>query len=238
MIAFDAEQAYGTFALSASFTSDAGITAIFGPSGSGKTTVLRLIAGLERPIRGRIAVRDRVLVDTQQGVFVPKHRRRVGLVFQDAQLFPHMTVGQNIRFGRWFAPQSAPDVPSGPVIDAIGIAGLLDRRPSRLSGGERQRVALARALLAAPDVLLMDEPLASLDETRKAEILTLIKRIGDEFGTPIIYVTHAFSEVSVLASHVVVLDRGRVVATGSPADLNGRLTGGMPLTGPIAFPST
>jgi molybdate transport system ATP-binding protein len=238
MIAFDAEQAYGTFALSASFTSDAGVTAIFGPSGSGKTTVLRLIAGLERPIRGRIAVRDRVLVDTQQGVFVPKHRRRVGLVFQDAQLFPHMTVGQNIRFGRWFAPKSAPDVPSGPVIDAIGIAGLLDRRPSRLSGGERQRVALARALLAAPDVLLMDEPLASLDETRKAEILTLIKRIGDEFGTPIIYVTHAFSEVSVLASHVVVLDRGRVVATGSPADLNGRLTGGMPLTGPIAFPST
>lgn len=218
MIEFSAALTRGAFSLDASFAGDGGVTALFGASGSGKTTVIHLIAGLIRPTRARIRVGERVLVDTDQRVFVPKHKRRVGLVYQDAQLFPHMSVGQNLAFGRWFAPRERAGIPTGAVLEALGIETLVGRRPPALSGGERQRVALARALLAAPEILLMDEPLGGLDQHRKDEILPLIERMRDEFQIPIVYVTHDASEVARLASRVVILEAGRVVAIGVPSE--------------------
>ncbi len=218
MIAFDVTLTRGAFTLDTSFESNEAITALFGPSGSGKSTMIHAFAGLIRPNRGRIAIGDRVLVDTQRGVYVPAHQRRIGLVFQDAQLFPHLTVGQNLAFGRWFAPQDRRSIEIGPVIEALGIAHLLARRPPSLSGGERQRVALARALLAAPDVLLMDEPLGGLDQDRKSEILPLIEHMRDEFAIPIVYVTHDVREVDRLASRVIVLKAGQLAAAGPPSE--------------------
>jgi molybdate transport system ATP-binding protein len=213
----------GDFTLDVAFEAGPGITALFGPSGAGKSTVLSLIAGLVRPDRGRIELGTRVLADTERGIMVPPSRRRIGLVFQDAQLFPHLTVRQNIAFGRWFAPSARVPVDEREVVDALGIGGLLGRRPSKLSGGERQRVALARALLAAPELLLLDEPLAALDDERRGDILGLIEMIRDRLGLPMLYVTHRVDEVRRLASTVVALDRGRVAATGSPdAVLGGR----------------
>jgi molybdate transport system ATP-binding protein len=160
-----------------------------------------------------------VLLDTDKRIFVPRHRRRVGLVFQDAQLFPHLSIRHNLKFGRWFAPRDAKSVDFDHVVMTLGIDHLLDRRPATLSGGERQRVAIGRALLAAPQLLLMDEPLASLDEPRKREILPLIARVAEEFATPVVYVSHAVEEVARLAGDVVVLEHGRVVAQGAPTDV-------------------
>lgn len=217
MIEFAAHLTQGRFVLDAEFETEAGVTALFGPSGSGKTTIINLIAGLTRPQKGRIVVGDRVLVDTDRGIFVPMHKRRIGLVFQDAQLFPHLTVDQNLRFGRWFAPRDPNGVAIELVVERLGIRSLLSRRPSRLSGGEKQRVALARALLASPHLLLMDEPLAGLDQNRKTEIFPLIEMMRDDFKIPIVYVTHALDEVARLASFVVRLDAGRVIETGSAA---------------------
>jgi molybdate transport system ATP-binding protein len=154
-------------------------------------------------------------------VFVPKYRRRVGLVFQDTQLFPHLSVRQNLLFGRWFAPSAERTIDFEPVIETLGIGRLLARKPARLSGGEKQRVALGRALLASPKILLMDEPLASLDQERKLEILPLIERLRDEFRIPIVYVSHSVEEVGRLASRVVVLDAGRVVAIGGVEEVLG-----------------
>jgi molybdate transport system ATP-binding protein len=224
MINFQAQLTRGDFALDAVFHADDHITALFGPSGSGKTTIIHLISGLLRPLPGRIAVGSRVLVDTEKGIFVPSHKRRAGLVFQDAQLFPHMTVAQNLHFGRWFTPPDRRSIPIDQVLDALGIAQLLNRRPAGLSGGEKQRVALARALLASPDLLLMDEPLAGLDQDRKLEILPLIERMRDEFRIPIIYVTHSADEVQRLASRVVMLSGGRVCGIGAPTEMLGRAT--------------
>ncbi|MBX9682492.1 MAG: molybdenum ABC transporter ATP-binding protein [Hyphomicrobium sp.] len=217
MIEFAAHLTQGRFVLDAEFETAAGVTALFGPSGSGKTTIINLIGGLTRPQKGRIVVGDRVLVDTDRRIFVPMHKRRIGLVFQDAQLFPHLTVDQNLRFGRWFAPRDPTGVAIELVVERLGIRSLLSRRPSRLSGGEKQRVALARALLASPHLLLMDEPLAGLDQNRKTEIFPLIEMMRDDFKIPIVYVTHALDEVARLASFVVRLDAGRVIATGSAA---------------------
>jgi molybdate transport system ATP-binding protein len=225
MIAVDVALQLGSFSLAIAFSNDAGITALFGRSGSGKSTVINLIAGLARPDRGRILLDGRLLVDSEAGVFVPKHRRRIGLVFQDAQLFPHLSVGQNLLFGRWFAPRGEARIGLDAVVETLGIGHLLKRRPELLSGGEKQRVALGRGLLASPRLLLMDEPLASLDMARKAEILPLIERLRDEFGIPIVYVSHAVEEVARLASKVVVLDAGRVVAVGSPSEALGLLPG-------------
>ncbi|GGC66567.1 molybdenum ABC transporter ATP-binding protein [Chelatococcus reniformis] len=217
MISIDVDKRLGAFHLVAKFAGGPGIVALSGRSGSGKSTLVRLIAGLDRPDRGRIALGPaHVLVDTERGIFVPKHRRRIGLVFQDAQLFPHLTVRQNLLFGRVFAPRAARRVGFDAVVETLGVGHLLARRTPRLSGGERQRVAIGRALLACPHLLLMDEPLASLDDARKAEILPLIERLRDEFGTPIVYVSHAMAEVARLAQTVVLLDAGRVVAVGSP----------------------
>jgi molybdate transport system ATP-binding protein len=208
---------FGTFTLDVDFTADAGITVLLGHSGAGKTTVLNLVAGLHRPDRGRIEANGDVLVDTESGKFVPPHRRRVGVVFQDAQLFPHLTVDQNLSFGRWFARGRPESVPRDQVVACLGLQDLLSRRPSRLSGGEKQRVSLGRALLSSPRLLLMDEPLAGLDEARREEILPLIERVRDEFAVPILYVTHAREEARRLAGKVLVLERGRVTACGPPA---------------------
>lgn len=221
---FSAKLSRGTFTLDATFATTGGITALFGPSGSGKTTILHLIAGLMRPDTGRIALGTRTLVDTNAGIFAPRHKRRTGLVFQDAQLFPHMSVAHNLQFGRWFAPRDAAHVAFDTVTGILGISALLDRRPPGLSGGERQRVALARALLANPQILLMDEPLVGLERDRRGEILPLIARMRDEFAIPIVYVTHAADEVEALADQVIMLEAGRVRAAGTFAKVSNELT--------------
>jgi molybdate transport system ATP-binding protein len=207
------------FLLDVAFEGGSGITALVGPSGSGKTTILNIIAGTLRPDSGCVAVSGGVLTDVEKCIFVPCHRRRVGFVFQDAQLFPHLTVEQNIKFGRWFTSADNGGPPLDVVTRELGIAGLLKRRPATLSGGEKQRVALARALLSSPRILLMDEPLSGVDDARRNEIMALIERVRDEFGIPIVYVTHSRNEVQRLATRVVRLEAGRVVSVGSAADL-------------------
>jgi molybdate transport system ATP-binding protein len=211
------------FSLDARFAGSGGLTALFGRSGSGKTTLIDVIAGLIRPDRGRVLLDGRPLVDTERRIFVPAHRRRVGYVFQEGRLFPHFTVRQNLLYGRWFAPRQDRYVKLGDVVDLLGIGHLLDRRPHGLSGGEKQRVAIGRALLASPRLLLMDEPLAALDEARKAEILPYLERLRDETKVPIVYVSHSIAEVTRLATSMVLMSEGRVVATGSVADIMGRL---------------
>ena len=221
MISVDAALKLGDFNLDIAFENDDGITALFGRSGSGKSTTINLIAGLARPDRGRIVLDGRILVDTAMGAYVPSYRRRAGLVFQDSQLFPHLSVRQNLLFGRWFVPNAERTIAFEPVVETLNIGALLARKPARLSGGEKQRVALGRALLASPKILLMDEPLASLDQERKLEILPLIERLRDEFRIPIVYVSHSVEEVGRLASRVVVLDAGRVVAVGGVEEVLG-----------------
>jgi molybdate transport system ATP-binding protein len=169
----------GAFALDANFTSDGGLTALFGRSGSGKTSLINAIAGLVRPDHARIVVADEILTDTDRHIFVPRHRRRIAYVFQEGRLFPHLTVRQNLLYGRWFTRPLQRHGDFAQVVDMLGVGHLLRRRPALLSGGEKQRVAIGRALLASPRLLLMDEPLASLDEDRKAEILPYIERLRD-----------------------------------------------------------
>ncbi|RUZ33443.1 molybdenum ABC transporter ATP-binding protein, partial [Mesorhizobium sp. M7A.F.Ca.CA.001.15.1.1] len=210
----DISHRLGGFAIDARFESAGRLTALFGASGSGKTTLIDMIAGLIRPDKGRIEVDGRVLVDTGAGIFVPKHKRRIGMVFQDARLFPHMSVAGNLRYGRWFTPPAERYADIDAVVDLLGIGPLMNRRPAKLSGGEKQRVAIGRALLASPRLLLMDEPLASLDEARKAEILPYVERLRDEIKIPIVYVSHSVAEVARLASDVVMLAQGNVVASG------------------------
>jgi molybdate transport system ATP-binding protein len=210
--------ALGAFRLDAAFAAEAGITALFGRSGAGKTTIVNAIAGLLRPEAGRIAVDGRVLYDSARGIDLPPHRRRLGYVFQDARLFPHLTVRQNLLFGRWFARRGGADGLAG-VVEMLGIGGLLERRPGALSGGEKSRVAIGRALLARPEALLMDEPLASLDPARKDEILPYIERLRDEVRVPIVYVSHAVPEVARIATTIVLIEAGRVTAAGPAATL-------------------
>ena len=214
MISVDVAHKLGAFDLDVAFENEAGITCLFGRSGAGKTLTINLIAGLARPDRGRIVLDERTLVDTETGVFVPPHRRRVALVFQDARLFPHLTVKHNLVYGHWFAGDRAGRVAFDQIVETLALGHLLGRRPARLSGGEKQRVAIGRALLASPALLLMDEPLASLDTERKLEILPLIESLRDQFAIPIVYVSHAVEEVARLASRVVVLEQGRVAAIG------------------------
>jgi molybdate transport system ATP-binding protein len=211
----------GDFDLDASFEAPTGVTVLFGRSGSGKTTVVNAVAGLLSPREGRIVADGRVLLDTARGVRLPPHRRRLGYVFQEGRLFPHLSVRQNLRYGAWFAPKDAGREEFSRVVDLLGIGHLLDRRPGALSGGEKQRVAIGRALLSAPAVILADEPLAALDEARKAEILPYFERLRDEVAVPILYVSHAASEVARLATTVVALEAGRVVAQGPAAEVLG-----------------
>lgn len=209
------------FSLDAAFEAPAGITVLFGRSGSGKSTIVNAVAGLLRPREGRIAVDGRSLCDTGRGIFVPPHRRRLGCIFQEGRLFPHLTVRQNLRYGTWFAPRDARPEDFGRVVELLGIGHLLDRRPGALSGGEKQRVAIGRALLARPLAILADEPLAALDEARKAEILPYFERLRDEVSVPILYVSHAASEVARLATTVVAIEAGRVIRQGPVAAVLG-----------------
>lgn len=221
----EAKTRLGAFALDAAFTSEQGVTALFGRSGSGKTSMIRIIAGLTRAQNCRIVLDGEVLADTARGVFLPPHKRRFGYVFQEARLFPHIDVRQNLLYGRWFAPKDKAQDNFEQVVDLLGIGDLLSRRPAKLSGGEQQRVAIGRALLSSPRLLLMDEPLAALDETRKAEVLPYLERLCDEFGVPIVYVSHSVPEVARLADRVVLMKDGRVEAKGSASDVLGLLAG-------------
>jgi len=224
------EHHFGSFVLDAAFDSAGGLTALFGRSGAGKTSLINAIAGLLRPARGQIVVDGEVLTNTVRGVFVPARHRRIGYVFQEGRLFPHLSVRQNLLYGRWFAPKGGGASEVDHVIDLLGIGALLHRRPANLSGGEKQRVAIGRALLARPRLLVMDEPLASLDEARKTEILPYIERLRDEAGVPIVYVSHQVAEVARLATTMVVLTEGRVAAVGPTAAIMGRIDL-FPLTG-------
>ena len=218
------------FALDVAFDSPGGVTALFGRSGAGKSTIAGLLAGLVRPDRGRILVDGEVMVDRAAGIFVPPHRRRIGSVFQDGRLFPHLTVRQNLLYGAWFARRQASGKPLADIVELLGIGHLLDRRPATLSGGEKQRVAIGRALLASPRLLLMDEPLASLDARRKDEILPYLERLRDEARVPIVYVSHSIAEVTRLATTIVLISAGRVHAVGPVQDVMGR-AGLYPLAG-------
>ncbi|MGR3573069.1 molybdenum ABC transporter ATP-binding protein [Brevirhabdus sp.] len=219
--------AFPGFALDVDFTAPPGVTALFGRSGSGKSTVVNAVAGLLRPQAGRIALDGRVLCHIGPGadrpVWQPPHRRHLGYVFQEGRLFPHLTVRQNLRYGRWFAARREAARPDraefAHVVEMLGIGALLERRPLALSGGEKQRVAIGRALLCRPGLLLMDEPLAALDEARKAEILPYLERLRDDTVVPILFVSHAMSEVARLATTVVVMDAGRVLRAGAATEI-------------------
>ncbi|SMC91982.1 molybdenum ABC transporter ATP-binding protein [Rhizobium sp. RU36D] len=205
-----------SFELRADLDIGPGLTALFGPSGSGKTTLINLVAGLIRPDRGSILFDGEVWATVDGGVFVPPHRRRIGYVFQDGRLFPHMSVAGNLRYGQRFAPRGEKPDSFTRVVDLLGLGPLLDRRPAKLSGGEKQRVALGRALLASPRLLLMDEPLSALDNSLKSAILPYIERIRDEADVPILYVSHSIEEVSRLATRVISVQGGKVEALGAP----------------------
>ncbi len=205
----------GNFLLEAVFRGAAsGVTALFGPSGAGKTSIVNMVAGLTRPDRGRIIVNGLCLFDSDRCVDLPPERRRIGYVFQDGRLLPHLSVRANLAYGMRLTPAPRRFVTFDAVVDLLGIGHLLARRPATLSGGEKQRVAIGRALLTSPAMLLMDEPLASLDAARKAEVLPFIMRLSRRFALPILYVSHAMDEILNLADRLVILEDGRVAASG------------------------
>ena len=204
----------GEFSIEASFTSEGRVTGLFGASGAGKTSLINMIAGLLKPDRGFIAIDGDTLDDTAGRVHVPPYRRRIGYVFQDARLFPHLDVSQNLDYGRRMNGLVRDPASEARITDLLDIGGLKDRRPGQLSGGERQRVALGRALLSKPRLLLLDEPLGSLDEGRKVEILPYLVRLRDEAGIPMVYVSHDAAELRQLATQIVMLRNGRVTALG------------------------
>jgi molybdate transport system ATP-binding protein len=221
MLRVDVAKQLGEFSLQVSFTSAGRVTGLFGASGAGKTSLINMIAGLLRPDRGVIAIDGETLDDTAAGGHVPAHRRRIGYVFQDARLFPHLDIRQNLDYGRRMNRLALDPAQHKRVTDLLDIGHLLDRRPGKLSGGERQRVALGRALLAQPRLLLLDEPLGSLDEERKVEILPYLIRLRDEANVPMVYVSHDADEMRQLATQVVMLKRGRAAAFGGPEVLPG-----------------
>lgn len=207
------------FTLDVTFDAPPGVTVLFGRSGSGKTTVANAVAGLSRPDQGRIAADDLVLMDSANGVFLPPHKRRIGYVFQEGRLFPHLTVRQNLLYGRRFASRKCTPVEIDRIVELLGIGPLLARRPGRLSGGEKQRVAIGRALLSSPRLIVADEPLASLDEARKAEILPYLERLRDDVAIPILYVSHSAAEVARLATTVIALEQGRIARQGTAVEV-------------------
>jgi molybdate transport system ATP-binding protein len=200
-----------------------GVTALYGHSGSGKTTCLRCIAGLERAEHGFIQINDEVWQDSDNGIFVPPHKRALGYVFQEASLFPHLSVLANLQFGLKRIAKSQRRVDMAQATELLGIGHLLERHPQHLSGGERQRVGIARALLTSPKLLLMDEPLAALDSQRKSEILPYLQRLHDELDIPLLYVSHAQDEVARLADHLVLLSEGKALASGPIGETLARL---------------
>ncbi|MBM9485547.1 molybdenum ABC transporter ATP-binding protein [Pseudomonas sp. ICBG1301] len=216
--------AYSAFALDVDLhLPGRGVTALYGHSGSGKTTCLRCIAGLERAADGFIRINDEVWQDSRKGVFVPPHKRAIGYVFQEASLFPHLSVRANLEFGLKRIPRALRRVDMAHATELLGIGHLLDRHPQHLSGGERQRIGIARALLTSPQLLLMDEPLAALDSQRKNEILPYLERLHDELEIPLLYVSHAQDEVARLADHLVLLSDGKALASGPIGETLARL---------------
>ena len=214
MLVVDIEKRLGEFQLSAKFESTSSVTALFGSSGSGKTSIINMVAGLVSPDRGRIALDDDVLFDSAARIDVPAHRRRIGYVFQEGRLFPHLSVAGNLDYGRRMSGLEKDGAEQTRIIDLLDIGHLLDRRTGRLSGGERQRIAIGRALLMRPRLLLLDEPLASLDLARKREILPYLVRLRDEAKVPMVYVSHHAAELRRIATGVVRLEGGRVTAAG------------------------
>jgi molybdate transport system ATP-binding protein len=214
MLVVQFDKQLGEFTLNAAFVSEGGATVLFGPSGAGKTSVINMIAGLLTPDHGRVVLNDEVLFDDKARINVPPSRRRIGYVFQEGRLFPHFSVRRNLDYGRWMSGQASDPTAFQHVVELLDIGHLLDRRPGRLSGGERQRVAVGRALLMRPRLLLLDEPLASLDTARKREILPYLERLRDEAHVPLIYVSHNAAEVRRIATSVVRLEAGAVVGTG------------------------
>lgn len=220
MLSVDVEKKLGAFSLTAKFDTAAGVTALFGSSGAGKTSIANMIAGLVTPDRGRIALDEVVLFDSAAGINVPPHKRRIGYVFQEGRLFPHLTVRANLAYGRSMCGVTRDDIEARRIVDLLDIGPLLDRRPGKLSGGERQRVAVGRALMMQPRLLVLDEPLASLDAARKREILPYLLRLRDEARMPMVYVSHSPAEVRTIAAQIVRMEGGRIVAIGGHELLN------------------
>lgn len=214
MLRVDVEKQLGEFSLAASFESEGRVTGLFGASGAGKSSLINMIAGLLRPDRGTIVIDGETVDDSAAGIHVPTWRRRIGYVFQDARLFPHLNVAQNLDYGRRMNRLAPDPAQRARVVDLLDIGALLDRRPGKLSGGERQRVALGRAILSKPRLLLLDEPLGALDEARKLEILPYLVRLRDEANVPMVYVSHDAAELRQLATHIVMLRQGRVTSFG------------------------
>jgi len=214
MLAVHVEKRLGDFIVDARFDSEGGATVLFGPSGAGKTSIINMIAGLMRPDRGRVALDGVVLFDSAAGINMKVPQRRIGYVFQEGRLFPHLSVRHNLDYGRWMGGHPPDPAAFAHAVELLDIGHLLDRRPGKLSGGERQRVAVGRALLMRPRLLLLDEPLASLDTGRKDDILPYLERLRDEARVPMIYVSHDASELKRIASRVVRVESGKVVAVG------------------------
>lgn len=209
-----------TFQLAVCFSGSAsGITALYGPSGAGKTSVINMIAGLSKPDSGLISIGGRVLYDSAKGINIPPDKRQIGCVFQEGRLFPHMSVHSNLAYGMRLIPKEKRKISMDQVVALLGVEHLLSRRPKNLSGGEKQRVGIGRALLTSPSVMLMDEPLASLDESRKEELLPFISRISTDFSMPIIYVSHVLHEIHRLTNAVVRLRDGHVVGNEPSSDV-------------------
>jgi molybdate transport system ATP-binding protein len=226
MLAVDVEKRLGTFTLTAKFEAKQGVTALYGSSGAGKTTIANMIAGLVTPDRGRIAIDNTILFDAARNIDMPPHQRHVGYVFQEGRLFPHLSVISNLHYGRYMHGVARDDAETQRIVQLLNIDHLLKRRPGTLSGGERQRVAIGRALLMKPRLLVLDEPLASLDRARKLEILPYLVRLRDEAHIPMVYVSHQAGEIVRLASQVVRVEDGTVLAIGglelldvSPAEM-------------------
>jgi molybdate transport system ATP-binding protein len=205
----------GDFSIDADFhVQGTGVTALFGPSGAGKTSIVNMVAGLVKPDAGHIGVNQRRLFDSAMGINLPPEKRRIGYIFQDGRLLPHFTVRSNLTYGMHLTPADKRFVSFDQVVALLGIESLLERRPAKLSGGEKQRVAIGRALLTSPDLLLMDEPLASLDAARKLEVLPFIATLSHKYSIPTLYVSHSMAEIRQLADHLVTIEGGKVSAYG------------------------
>jgi molybdate transport system ATP-binding protein len=214
----------GAFKIDAAFVAEGtGITALFGRSGAGKTSVINMVAGLVRPDEGRIVVNGRTYFDSEKGLNVRPEKRRFGYIFQDARIFPHLSVKSNLIYGMNLVPLSERFVAFDQVVELLGLEHLLNRRPAKLSGGEKQRVAIGRSLLTSPRLMLMDEPLASLDDERKSEVLPFIATLPKEFDVPILYVSHSVDEILILADHLVIVDAGQAIVAGPAKELVDRV---------------
>lgn len=233
MLSIDIHGKLGDFALDMSLNAGLGVTALFGRSGSGKTSLINMVAGLYTPHAGQIILGNRSLFDAKAGINLTPEKRRIGYVFQDARLFPHLTVEKNLRFGESLIKPSLRRIKFDDVVGILGIEHLLDRRPANLSGGEKSRVGIGRALLTSPELLLMDEPLAALDHARKSDVLPYLARLNKQFEIPCLYVSHSIDEVLQLADHLAIIDQGRIKAFGGVEDIMGRAEL-RPLTGRYA----